>query len=547
MKKSTLALSIAAAIGSFGLAGTASAAMEVNTNGVGHQLVFPYFTAQGDNATLLNITNTDTVNGKLVKVRFRGAANSDDLFDFQVLLSPGDVWTAAVSKDATTGLAKLATTDKSCTLPASVNMTFSTSRLDPSASDDAKANGTREGYVEVINMGDIDFNTYSAMDATAKATSLYKAVKHVSGVAPCTAAVLEAKLGSAFTTPNTEMNGITKPTGGLIGDWIILNQANTAAWSGSATAIKASGTTQVVFWPQKSGNVTVASDGTATSTADLIFVKGILTAQNFDLPDLSTVYETAGSSFATTAVAQANDITTALAVKSITNQFVTSDSIAGVTDFLFSQPTRRYHVAVNYKAQKDNPDVAGTGTTDLLLSTKGTDAVAIYRDTTNGSTSGSTFTAGVAGGSSTLGSSGSSFYNSTNMAFPTGSRTLCLKSVSTPGQNDRFDREETTPGASTTDFTISPVVPAATSTVYVCGEAAVLSINNAGTVGDSALSASVARNDITFVAGYEDGWMRFATDGTGNTSGLPILGASFIRMANGAVNYGVSYSHKVTR
>lgn len=543
MKKSTLALSIAAAIGSFGLAGTASAAMEVNTNGVGHQLVFPYFTAQGDNATLLNITNTDTVNGKLVKVRFRGAANSDDLFDFQVLLSPGDVWTAAVSKDATTGLAQLSTTDKSCTLPASVNTTFSTSRLDSSASDDAKANGTREGYVEVINMGDIDFNTYSAMDATAKATSLYKAVKHVSGVAPCTAAVLEAKLGSAFTTPNTEMNGITKPTGGLIGDWIILNQANTAAWSGSATAIKASGTTQVVFWPQKSGNVTVASDGTATSTADLIFVKGILTAQNFDLPDLSTVYETTG----TTAVAQANDITTALAVKSITNQFVTSDSIAGVTDFLFSQPTRRYHVAVNYKAQKDNPDVAGTGTTDLLLSTKGTDAVAIYRDTTNGSTSGSTFTAGAAGGSSTLGTSGSSFYNSTNMAFPTGSRTLCLKSVSTPGQNDRFDREETTPGASTTDFTISPVVPAATSTVYVCGEAAVLSINNAGTVGDSALSASVARNDITFAAGYEDGWMRFATNGTGNTSGLPILGASFIRMANGAVNYGVSYSHKVTR
>jgi len=96
MKKSTLALSIAAAIGSFGLAGTASAAMQLNANGIGHQLVFPYFSAQGDNATLLSITNTDTVNGKLVKVRFRGAANSDDLFDFQVLLSPGDVWTAAV-------------------------------------------------------------------------------------------------------------------------------------------------------------------------------------------------------------------------------------------------------------------------------------------------------------------------------------------------------------------------------------------------------------------------------------------------------------------
>ena len=533
MKKSTLALSIAAAIGSFGLAGTASAAMEVNTNGVGHQLVFPYFTAQGDNATLLNITNTDTVNGKLVKVRFRGAANSDDLFDFQVLLSPGDVWTAAVSKDATTGLAQLSTTDKSCTLPASVNMTFSTGRLDPSATADAKANGTREGYVEVINMGDISKSVYDGLTTTtgAQATSLYKAVKHVSGVAPCTAAVLEEKLGSAFTTPNTEMNGITKPTGGLIGDWIILNQANTAAWSGSATAIKASGTTQVVFWPQKSGNVTVATDGTATQTADLLFAKGIVTAQNFDLPDMSTVYEAAG----TTAVAQADQITTALAVKSVSNQFVTSDAIAGVTDFLFSQPTRRYHVAVNYTAKKDNSASADIETAWDPLNKTGADALAVYR-TTTGATTVTTTT-----------QTASSFYSADNMAFPTGSRTLCLKSVTTPGQNNRFDREETTPGASTTDFTISPVVPAATSTVYVCGEAAVLSINNAGTVGDSALSASVARNDITFAAGYEDGWMRFATDGTGNTSGLPILGASFIRMANGAVNYGVSYSHKVTR
>ena len=35
-------------------------------------------------ATLLNLINTDTVRGKAVKVRFRGAANSDDVYDFQV-------------------------------------------------------------------------------------------------------------------------------------------------------------------------------------------------------------------------------------------------------------------------------------------------------------------------------------------------------------------------------------------------------------------------------------------------------------------------------
>jgi len=522
MKKSTLALSIAAAIGSFGLAGTASAAMEVNTNGVGHQLVFPYFTAQGDNATLLSITNTDTVNGKLVKVRFRGAANSDDLFDFQVLLSPGDVWTAAVSKDATTGLAKLATSDKSCTLPASVNATFNTNRLDASASADAKANGTREGYVEVINMADIDKQTYSAMATSVQATSLYKTVKHVAGVAPCDAAVLQAKLGSA-----TAPADLTAPTGGLTGDWIILNQANTAAWSGSATAIKATTATNLLFWPQKDGAVQLSGAEYTTSnadslTADTLLANKVITAQNFDLPDLSTPYETA----TTSAIAQANAITAQLAVKSVSNQFVTSDDIAAVTDFLFSQPTRRYHVAVNYTARKDDPSTANIETTFDRLSKTGTDAMAVFR---------------AADGT------GSDYYNATNMAFPTGSRTLCLKSISIPGKDARFDREETTPGTATTDFTISPAPAATTTTVYVCGEAAVLSINNAGTVGDSALSASVARNDVTFAAGYENGWMRFATDGTGNTSGLPILGGSFIRMANGAVNYGVSYSHKVTR
>ena len=121
MKKSSLALSVAAALGAMGFAGAAAAngGIQVNPNGVGNQLIVPYFSAQGDNATLLNITNTDTTNGKAVKVRFRGAANSDDLFDFTLLLSPGDVWTAAVTQGAD-GISKLTTSDKSCTLPQSV-------------------------------------------------------------------------------------------------------------------------------------------------------------------------------------------------------------------------------------------------------------------------------------------------------------------------------------------------------------------------------------------------------------------------------------------
>jgi hypothetical protein len=310
-----------------------------------------------------------------------------------------------------------------------------------------------------------------------------------------------------------------------------LNQANTAAWSGSATALKATAATQVVFWPQKSGPVTTATTAStiatalANFTADPLLTSGVIAAQNFDLPDMSTVYVPTA---AATAVLHSNAVTAALAVTSISNQFVTSDDIAAVTDWVFSQPTRRYHVAVNYTAVKADTTVAVNPLNNL--SKTGTAATAIYRDTTDVSTTSTT----------------SSYYTTTNMGFPTGSRTLCLKNIDAPGRNARFDREELTPAAAaSTDFTISPIIPTSTATVYICGEAAVLSVNNGGTVTDSALAASVARNDLTFAAGYENGWMRF--DSLNGTTGLPILGAAFTRMANGAVNYGTSYTHKVTR
>ena len=89
MKKSILSASIAAMIGGLGLVGmaqagvhmdaanpdlpvavgnlataaTAATTMSINEAGVGHILLVPYFTTQGTNATLLNITNTDATNG----------------------------------------------------------------------------------------------------------------------------------------------------------------------------------------------------------------------------------------------------------------------------------------------------------------------------------------------------------------------------------------------------------------------------------------------------------------------------------------------------
>ncbi len=126
MRKNLLALSIAAMVGGL-TAGAANAAvindagvsatgLQPTVTGVGHILTVPYFTTQGTNKTLLNIVNTDTTNGKAVKLRYRGASNSDDVFDITVYLSPGDVWTADVAADAD-GFSRLVTNDTSCTLP----------------------------------------------------------------------------------------------------------------------------------------------------------------------------------------------------------------------------------------------------------------------------------------------------------------------------------------------------------------------------------------------------------------------------------------------
>jgi hypothetical protein len=292
-----------------------------------------------------------------------------------------------------------------------------------------------------------------------------------------------------------------------------------------------------VFYPQKDGAVLLGT----TETADPLLTNKVVTAQQFDLPDMSTVYTT--STTYNTAAKHADAVTAALAVKSVTNQYVTSDDVAAVTDLLFSQPTRRYHVAVNYTAIKDDPATGAVETGWAPLSKTGKDAIAVYRDTLAATTS--PVAAAVAGG--TLSATANLYYNSTNMAFPTGSRTLCLNSIDTPSKDALFDREEKTPTTATSGFTISPRPAVATTKVFVCGEAAVMSINNGGSETDSALSASVARNDVTFAAGYENGWLRFNTAATANANGLPILGGSFIRLANGAVNYGASWAHKVTK
>jgi len=546
MRKNILALSIAA-IGSLGLVGAASAAVitssdnvsnpdatqfVVSADGIGHVLLVPYFSVQNGNNTLLNIVNTDTVNGKVVKVRFRGASNSDDVFDFQIFMSPGDVWNANISKNAE-GKASLFTADKSCTLPASVNQGFVTDRL-PSTYTTAQKNAqTLEGYIEILNTADIRKTRFAAQaNLETGDNPLYQATKHVNGVAPCTTTILD-RTGvdptehstSVDVTTNAAYQGLTFPTTGLLANWTIINVPGATTWTGEATAVVASSngaaaTGNLVFHPQTNdavadpevrtadpllaGGTTLASSaGVAAGddvdgTGNTPQTSGIVPASMFDFPDLSTPYVIRPATTTNEPIQQASALTGSIAVTSVKNEYLTNPGITAGTDWVFSSPTRRYTVAVDYS------------TTPFRR----------------------VFTAYTG--------NGTQYFYDTNTLLDTASGQVCVLGV-TPTS---FDLEERTP-TSGVGFVISPGGQAAPLTF--CGEVSVLSFNNAA--GTSVLGAALARKDIDL--NYTDGWVSISTNNLGR--GLPILGASFETAFNPAAqagiagNYGLTFGHRYTR
>jgi len=597
MKKNLVALGVAAVLASTaggamaansirgtggagaGLTNTAATALAlaVTPTGIGHILFVPYYNAVGGNATLLNLTNTDATNGKAVKVRFRGATNSDDVFDFTVLMSPGDVWTAKVARGSD-GKAVLTTGDNSVTLPAipAAGQAFVTDRLPPTFTAEQKAAQTLEGYIEILNVANVPpkFNPAAVVAgatltigavATGGGTDnpLFTAIKHVNGVAPGTTTVNGAayinNLKNALTDEASAVNaGFDAPTGGLFANWTVIDLANASvAWSGEATAVQATGGTgagRIVFSPQLDGAVdfnkatkltadpllrysSSAAIGAQFTAANI--VDPAVIPQYFDFPDLSTPYVGGAASDTSAAltygapIAQANELGFALAVSSIKNEYLTDTSISAFTDWTFSMPTRRYGVAVKYSSATPN-------FTRVL-------------NTVAATTAAEPITTAVAPG--TLNSDSSSlFFTATNTEL---SAHKILTSTGDPAPLTFRDREER---SVSTGFVFSP---ATASSLKFNGEVSVLSFNAGGDATASVLAGSITRQDVT--SSYKDGWANINIPGVTGTAtapavggawtaiqhGLPIVGHAFTRATGPAVagkstNFGQTFRHRYT-
>lgn len=367
MKKNVLAWGAAVALASLASVGHAQTAMAqqvpflsdaadassfvVNPDGIGHVQLVPYYSSQGSRNTLLNIVNTDVDNGKVVKVRFRGARNSDDVFDFYVLLSPGDVWRSRVYRDGEQ--TKLESADNSCTWPlnfaANGGTAFPTTRVYQNLESEL-----REGYVEILTAANVPQQTL--IDGQLVNNPFYTAIKHVDGVAPCTESAIDQALEPLTTYERAQRVGLANPTTGLIAQWAISDVQTRSTVSGLTTTLLAVNSDNVaargniVVAPQLADAAPAAWNSPSTTgavnarqgTADpllLIWPQ----ASYFDFPDLSTPY--LGS---ITPDQQANRVSGALAVTEVINEFATIDADLQ-TDWVVSLPTRRYGVAIDYR------------------------------------------------------------------------------------------------------------------------------------------------------------------------------------------------------
>ena len=137
-----LGLVAAVAAATAGYTGVTTAQTDVAGNGLGDVGLIPYYTVRDGFVTGVHVTNTSD-RTQVVKIRLRRGVDSMDALDFNVIMSPKDVWTGFLQDEGDNIVFN--TTDTSCTAPAAQNGKFVMPGI--------YREGAEEGYIEVIAMG----------------------------------------------------------------------------------------------------------------------------------------------------------------------------------------------------------------------------------------------------------------------------------------------------------------------------------------------------------------------------------------------------------
>ena len=334
-KKKSLYAAVLAGLGALGAAGTANA-VHLNPDGLGQVLIYPYYTARASAGasfnTLMSVVNT-TNQTKLVKVRFLEGRNSREVLDFNLFLSPNDVFTGVVV--ATASGASFITNDNSCVTPSDLfsgtgnraglnafkNFQYSAPNGDSGPTD---LDRTREGYFEVIEMGVITDATVTGYAVHAQSG----ATKNVPNNCPALDAY---DPGSGGVAPNIFPGTfLTPPSGGLAGRANVISAGTGANYAYDATAFDAWST--VVAYTA-TGQVTPRL-GQATPPVSNVFVgAGALTTAPLSTGNVNTVWSNGADAFSATIMRN-----------TVLNEYALDAGTVSQTDWVLTFPTKREYV-----------------------------------------------------------------------------------------------------------------------------------------------------------------------------------------------------------
>jgi len=315
IQKKALAAAVVAALG----VGTAEAVFQ-NPNGTGQVLIYPYYTVQqvGGKSmnTLVTVVNT-TTSAKVMKVRFREGKASKEVLDFNLYLSPNDVWTAAIVPGDTSESSpgRLLSFDKSCTNPAipATGVDFRNFEY----AGDGLGNGldrTREGYPEILEL------------ATLKGAAKTAVTHNAAGV-PANCAYVRTANG-AVPDPN---NNVDLPTGGLTGTGTIINVAQGSDIGYNAVAL--------ANWRTSAATVTLTNETNNLADGDPASVTAATYVEGIEIP-VTTANEFFNRSNALNAV---DAVSSTMMATSVINEFILDGATQSNTDWVFTFPTRHYY------------------------------------------------------------------------------------------------------------------------------------------------------------------------------------------------------------
>jgi hypothetical protein len=350
MKRNTLTTAVLAGVaGMVGLT-SVSNAVNLNPDGLGEVLIYPFYTVNNGLDTLLSVVNT-TADVKAVKVRFVDSKNSREVLDFNLYLSPFDVWTGVITDPDgdTEGPAAVATSDQSCTVPSLFTQNdgelapgvpfknFSTLRFDEFVGVDNSLERTREGHFEMIEMGIVD----ETIDGDV--TNLEAAAIHTAGGVPfnCAALVAAWVPGGVWNAAGSRgrHTDVRTPEGGLFGQASLISVLGGTQAGYNADAIDA-------FF-DRSVNATFLGPDTLHSDPGLE-APALIDADTDDGTFVESIVFDGGtavsSSWSIVAPRRVDAVSAVYMHNQVYNTYATEAALNGATEWVLTQPTKRYYV-----------------------------------------------------------------------------------------------------------------------------------------------------------------------------------------------------------